>query len=119
MSRSFALMILVALAPAAPGQVKKILNDFPYGVNCLAFSPDSKLLATSTHPSERGKDALRIWDVATGKEVYRLGDYKLGCSALTFSLDGKTLLSNGSDDSQHLWDLSTRKVRKVIKTGLG
>jgi len=120
MSRSIPLMILMALTPAAPGQVKKILNDFPFGVECVAFSPDGKTLATATLPSKAGKDALRLWDVATGKELCQLRTDKFGCSALAFSPDGKTLASNGGLNSTiDLWDLATRKVRRSIKSGPG
>src|SRR5262249_32061424 len=85
MSHAFALRILLAFAPAALGQVKKILNDFPSRVGCVAFSPDGKSLATATLPSKGGKDALRLWDVTTGKELCSLGNYKIGCSAVVFS----------------------------------
>ena len=119
MKHSWTVAILLAVPPVASGQVRKILNDFPGRVNCLAFSPDGKLLATNTPPSEGDNNALRLWDVATGKELCCLGNYRLVGSALTFTPDGKTLVCNGSDDSLHLWDLATRKVRLTIRTKAG
>ncbi|MBI1914161.1 MAG: WD40 repeat domain-containing protein [Planctomycetes bacterium] len=122
MSRAFALAALLALVPAAPGQVKKVLNDFPDRVGCVAFSPDGKTLATVTHPSKGYKDALRLWDVATGKELCQLGIYKFACSAVVFSPDGRTLAVHSrilTECTIDLWDLATRKARRSIKTRRG
>ena len=119
MSRLFALGLVLTAVLAAPAQVKKILNDFPNGIHCLAFSPDAKMLATSTSPSDGDNNVLRLWDIASGREICCLGSYRLGCSALAFSPDGKTLVCNGSDASLHLWDVATRKVRLTIKTKPG
>jgi WD40 repeat protein len=119
MCRAFALVALLALTPAAPGQVRRVLRGFPSGVYCIAFSPDGKILATSTSASEEGNDGLRLWDVATGKELCRLGAYKRAIHSMAFAPDGKTLVTPGSDDSLYLWDLATRKVRRAIKTRRG
>jgi len=121
MLRPMGIAVLLALAPVAPGQVRKILRDFPHGVDALAFSPDGKILATGTYPSTAGKDAVTLWDVASGKELCRLGDNApFGCSSLAFSPDGKTLVSNGSpEQSIFLWDVATRKVRLTIKVPRG
>ena len=34
----------------------------------IAWSPDGTRIATAT----RGKDAYRVWDAATGKELFRI-----------------------------------------------
>jgi WD40 repeat protein len=55
-------------------------------IRSLAFSPDSRILATG---GEYG--AVLLWDVATGKELRRSDARKEGVGSLTFSPDGKTL----------------------------
>ena len=119
MTRSVAFVVLLAAAPAAPAQVKKILNDFPYGVVSLAFSPDSKTLATSTSPSDGDNNSLRLWDIASSKEICCLGNYKVACGSLVFSPDGKALVCSGSDTTLHVWDVATKKIRLVLKKKRG
>jgi WD40 repeat protein len=111
--------MLVAVVPAEPAKVRKILNDFPDGVWCVAFSPDGKLLATTSYPSPGDNNALRLWEVASGKEVCCLGNYRLAPGVLAFLRDGKTLITNGSATTLDLWDIATRKVRLVLKTKPG
>ncbi len=117
LSRLGCLALLAAFSPAALGQVNRVLRDFPHAVDAVAFSPDGKTLATGTFHSGLGRDALRLWDVATGKEMCSLGDnHRFGCTALAFTPDGKTLAANGGAEGElQLWDVATRKLSLTIK----
>lgn len=53
----------------------------------LSFSPDSRFLATG------GAEAVRVWDVATGKELWKSTD---AWRQVAFSPDGKTLAAGSS-----------------------
>jgi WD40 repeat protein len=99
------------------GQVHVILQGFPNDVGRLAFSPDGRLLATACNPNEKGWDALIVWDVATGRELYQLGPFQRGCDALLITPDGKTLITAGGREDGHilLWDLATKKVRQTLR----
>lgn len=90
---------------------KPSLADFgsPTGkgglVTALAFSPDNKLLA-----SGGWDDAIRIWDVATGKQVRSLIAHASQTAALAFSKDGKLLATRGGlDGVVRLWAPNTGK----------
>ena len=80
-------------------------------VNCIAFSPDSRTLASG---SWRGE--LHLWDVISGTHKSEfIGHYLRGISSVTFSPDGKTLVSAGYDEL-YLWDVDTG-ARKVSIAG--
>jgi RNA polymerase sigma factor (sigma-70 family) len=66
-----------------------------------ALSPDGKVLATPGHTT------IRLWDVATAKELRTLGSRRF--VYVRFSLNGKLLASVGGGTFVHLdlWDVST------------
>jgi WD40 repeat protein/uncharacterized caspase-like protein len=83
----------------------------PSGTISLAFSRDGSRLAAGgefyyegpgNHPPER----LTLWDVSSGRLLYKLS----GRGALTFSSDGRKLLSGGLGDKLTIkvWDAVTR-----------
>jgi len=72
-------------------------------VKALALSPDGKILASGAGFVE---SAIRLWDVATGREIRRLQGHRAWVSALVFWPDGKTLASASADQTIRLWDLT-------------
>ena len=69
----------------------------------VALSPDGTLLATGGVGRET---TVRLWDVATGKELARLPGHALGVKTLVFSPDGKRLLSGSGDSTALVWDVA-------------
>jgi WD40 repeat protein len=66
----------------------------------LAFSPDSKRLATASRWAE---DGAAVWDVETGTQRFRLKQ-KGDCLSIQFSPDGAWLLTVGEDHRPTVWD---------------
>jgi WD40 repeat protein len=79
-----------------------------YGVE---FSRDGKWLATA---SADGK--ARIWDVETGKEVWKFGDGKSRVFQANFSPDGRTLaVHDENSDKIKLWNLRDGTLERSIR----
>src|ERR1043165_325059 len=69
-------------------------------VTTLAFSPDSKTLA-----SGGWDDMIRLWDVETGKERRKMLAHHAMVARVAFAPDGKTVASRGGIDGiLRLWD---------------
>ncbi len=53
---------------------------------------------------------VRLWDVATGREIGAIKGHGRGVSKVAFSRDGKLLASGGTDNTIKIWDVATRNV---------
>jgi RNA polymerase sigma factor (sigma-70 family) len=74
------------------------------GVTAMTFSPDGKTLATGG-----GDKFVRLWDVATGKELHAPTRQLGVVTAVAFSPDGKQLLTACGDCAVQLWDVESGK----------
>ena len=95
----------------------RLLHQFPkqpYLVDAMAFSPDGKIVAfesqdgTGISPFEPG--IVKLCDVTTKTELYRLAGHQSRVSALVFSSDGRWLASGSWDHAVKLWDVSSGKL---------
>ena len=78
---------------------------------CVAFSPDSKLLALG------GEDKVTtVRKVANGEEVIRLAGLAGEVRGIAFSPDGKTIASGGRDGTVKVWNLATGQEVLTIRT---
>lgn len=79
----------------------------PWVKATFAFSPDSRFVASAG----RGEKDIRVWEVRTGKLVQTLKGHGESVSFLTFSGNGRRLVSASFHDNQaaRFWDLATGK----------
>ena len=81
-----------------------------WSVRSVAFSPDSKILASSgckILDHESVTNAIRLWDLESGKELHKLEGHDSSINSLAFSSDGKTLASGSDDETVRLWNVTT------------
>jgi WD40 repeat protein len=57
---------------------------------------------------------IRLWDVASGREIGAIRGHGRGVSKVAFSRDGKLLASGATDNTIKIWDVTTRaEVRSL------
>ncbi len=67
----------------------------------LALDPTGRILASG------GTDnTIKLWDIATGRELRTLTGHDALLTSVDFSPDGSTLLSASRDRTIRLWDVS-------------
>jgi WD40 repeat protein len=86
----------------------------PNIVDSIAFDPAGRQLATGCHDG-----AVRIWDVATGKQVREIKAHVTPAAAAVYCVawtaDGKEILSGSFDRSMKLWNASDGKLIREFK----
>jgi WD40 repeat protein len=105
----------VTLWDSQTGQVRRRLTGFAERVVALAFSADSKLLATGGGaPTEDGE--IKIFDVATGKVVTDIkGGHSDTVFGVAFSPDGKVLATCGADKFVKTWEVPAGELIKSFE----
>jgi hypothetical protein len=98
-----------ALVYDAAGELKFRLEGHVRAVLAVAFSPDGALLATGS-----ADESIKLWSVATGKEVRELEGHSRPVNGLAFLSGGKRLFSVSGGravggNELKLWDLASGK----------
>ncbi|KYC37617.1 hypothetical protein WA1_39830 [Scytonema hofmannii PCC 7110] len=75
----------------------------------VAFSPDSRLLATGDVNGE-----IHLWQIADGQPILNCKGHAGWVHSITFSPDGKMLCSASSDHTVKLWDVSDGSCLKTL-----
>jgi WD40 repeat protein len=66
----------------------------------ITLSPDGSILAA-------GGKGVKLWDVRTGKLLRELSGHLKRTQAITFSADGRLLVSGGSYGTTNVWEVAT------------
>jgi len=106
---SIALIGLVGIALAAEPRIV-IQRGHTDGVCAVAVSPDGRFLVTG------GEDNLvKLWDIASGKEMRSFVGHENWVLSVAFSPDGKRVYSSSRDGMIKQWDVENGKEILTIK----
>jgi WD40 repeat protein len=101
---------------AQTGKQLAILSANTEGNNRVAFSPDGKCLAAAcgAYPGNAGNVGnvgttaeLRVWEVDSGRERFRITNRQGSFPTLTYSPDGQRIVSGSRTGVVTIWDAAT------------
>ena len=80
------------------------------GSYSVAFSPDGRTLAAGS-----GDHSIKLWDVASGRELRTLKGHEGTVNSVTFAPDGRTLASASLDHTVKVWDVATGDELRTLR----
>jgi serine/threonine protein kinase len=87
----------------------KTLTGHSNWVLSVVYSPDSRYLASG------GSDnTIKIWEVATGKQLRTLTGHSSGVRSVVYSPDGRYLASGSWDKTIKIWEVATGKQLRTL-----
>lgn len=91
--------------------IRVIKGRFP-DLRSLAISPDGRFIATGYN---EGDSRIDLWSVRTGKLTSNLGEGSDYVHSLSFSHNGRMIVSGHMSDNIKLWNAKTGKLIREFK----
>ncbi|MCL1475722.1 WD40 repeat domain-containing protein, partial [Argonema antarcticum] len=92
------------------GGVLRTFGGHSSWVNAVAVTPDGKQAISGSFD-----DTLKLWNLATGEELFTFGGHSSPVTAVAVTPDGKQAISGSNDDTLKLWNLETGAELKTFK----
>ncbi len=104
-----------------PASLQLLISNFPsvsfldktlatgHSVKSVVYSPDGRYLASGS-----GDDTIKIWEVATGKELRTLTGHSSLVSSVVYSPDGRYLAGGSWDNTIKIWEVATGKELRTL-----
>ncbi len=97
------------------GRETAVLSGPERAVTGMAFSPNGRRLAAGSQDG-----IARVWDTATGELLHTLRGHGDWVESVTFSADGRKLVSSGlRDHTARVWDADSGKELAILQDGTG
>ncbi|KNZ61755.1 hypothetical protein VP01_1361g3 [Puccinia sorghi] len=88
------------------GNSVRVFHGHEGAVNCVAISPDGKLLASAV--VDIGEDqSIKLWDIGSSRLIKTMRGHQSSIYSLTFSAESTILASAGADCSIRVWDVQS------------
>ncbi|KAF3074205.1 hypothetical protein CFAM422_003493 [Trichoderma lentiforme] len=95
---------------AAIIQCQQTLQGHSYGVNSVAFSHNSKLLASGSND-----ETVKIWNITTGQCQQTLQGHSSCVNSVAFSHNSKLLASGSNDETVKIWNITTGQCQRTLQ----
>ncbi|MCC7445912.1 MAG: protein kinase [Anaerolineae bacterium] len=99
------------IAAIVPVDKPRVLNGHQQGVWSVAVLPDGKQAISASSDT-----TVRLWDIASGREIRQFAGHTADVYTVAVSPDGKLAASAGEDQTIRLWDVATGKEVRQIPT---
>ena len=87
----------------------KTLTGHSCWVQSVVYSPDGRYLA-----SGGGDNTIKIWEIATGRELCTFAGHSDWVRSVVYSPDGRYLASASSDKTIKIWQVATGKQLRTL-----
>ena len=90
-------------------------------ITSVAFSPNGNYFATGSaviytmNMKSYSGSEVKLWETSSGKFIRSYKGNPSCITSVTFSKDGKTLLSGGYDGAARMWDAATAQEIKILR----
>ncbi|MFN6536089.1 MAG: protein kinase domain-containing protein [Nostoc sp. EkiNYC01] len=103
----------IKLWEVATGREIRSLRGHSESLDSLAFSNDGQILASSSWSTEDWYNnpikTIKLWEVATGREILTLPVYSWSRVSFAFNADGQILASGNENKTIKVWEMQTGK----------
>lgn len=94
-----------------PGvKLLRTLEGHDRGVNCLAFDPQGRLLASGARDGE-----IRLWGAESGKLLQKLRAHGISVNGVAFDPRGEMLVSASEDGTVGVWEAKSGNLLRTIQ----
>lgn len=106
----------VILFEAESGLEMQVFRGHQSVVKNVAFSPDSRLVASGAGDLVRSEPGeVKVWEASSGQEIYHLRGHTDPIYGVTFNPVSRRLASASLDQTVKIWDLATGQEALTLR----